>query len=1270
MNHCNDNSPKTQAITFLKVLGCKPTDKIWVRLLAGKGYDVVADNLYPKDGYLTLKDDCSDFKWTQVVKNKVTNQWEERPPYPDGFRWLSQTNNRGYGVYVIPNKGGRQDADIKSYSHHFVDFDGTDTDTKEHHLERLAAFPLQPSMVIETRRGYHAYWQLNDPETPIERFTEIQHRFIKALSSDPSIFNEARLMRFPGFNHMAKGQDPMMVEIKNVNDSKYTQENFDEVLPKLKVYHKTAKTVNRNVFDKKNDTHSVSVTSIYTGIPCESQAISTEGFNHDLAVQFKNVGVDHESLHFKDIRYILLWVPEVSFNPQTLKGNIPSENPQGSKTVGFFWLEPSILPNSETSIIFADSVKESKDYYQHLYQRAVNNGMPENNRHRKNLTEYLESKKLNTDESFHKHDVLKVESKYFDLEQTKDFILETTDNLKYIIRLLVKGGLGTGKTQLINRVADWLKKLGLIKKRIFFTSRNTISQQQAEKNGYIHLQRSKQKLTNPEKYAYANDETTDVCCCFDSITYFTYETLTRKDVLIIIDEIDSVLTKLTTKGNMECHIEKMTRIFEKSNFVAMDGMLNNRDADLITVLSDSPLSVIHNTYVKPKGLKLIQKGLQITAKIIRLLKEGKKIYLPSDSKKYLSSLHKILTELGYKCILITTDTLYREEVNAFLDNPDEAIKANQYDIVLTSPTVESGVSIDTENYFNEVIGYFIGVIPINSVYQMLKRVRDENINVSCFIKDKGNFTTCLMHHYLDDAARWLINDYKKEINKARIKDENYLTDWLQANGYDEYGIQFLYQELNISNTSLENQATALVEYIATKKAMCPTSKYANELKTIDDFERYNYKECFLKCLELNGYFFDGFSEDEDEKETKESNKILKETNKELKEYDIEQTMIHDTLPINELHEYENKSLTPTERYLKDNATKRDIFNLSPGNPLINNREFWAKALNEPDFNSTCYTLLYYENPDMTKNQKTEDILPKDKPQYAMKINLHKVYSNKDKALILRECQALTKLLSNENTLITSDTPEIDDIISYLQDEQYYLPLGYPKNPKPKDKVQWFSWLLKRIGYRIEKVKQKGTGKRERLYKILKPTDLVRKIVDSLKLEKESQGINPHVESVEFTDSEKLEFKTNPENFFKGDNTILYHDVECEIISSLIMDKPDNKELNGKPAILIKALHTSNKISLSKNQNEIIYSLNNCQKIINPKPKYLDYQAITDEVIDDIIEGKDINNKSNGLELIKNLTNHALTLFDVYSLENDPNFDGILDLFNERITKIE
>jgi hypothetical protein len=54
-------------------------------------------------------------------------------------------------------------------------------------------------------------------------------------------------------------------------------------------------------------------------------------------------------------------------------------------------------------------------------------------------------------------------------------------------------------------------------------------------------------------------------------------------------------------------------------------------------------------------------------------------------------------------------------------------QSQNYDIIIASPTIGTGVSIDIRGYFTAVFGIFKGAVAVNDALQALARVRDENV---------------------------------------------------------------------------------------------------------------------------------------------------------------------------------------------------------------------------------------------------------------------------------------------------------------------------------------------------------------------------------------------------------------------------------------------------------------------------------------------------------------------------------------------------------------
>ncbi|MBM7605575.1 hypothetical protein JOC75_003598 [Metabacillus crassostreae] len=109
--------------------------------------------------------------------------------------------------------------------------------------ERILAFSLRPSYVIETKNGYHVYWLLENGQHHL--FRHIQMQLVKHFDGDSKCVNESRLLRLPHFYHRKDPSDPYGVRFKiKEPNNRYIQEDLKDSLPELDV--ETIQKVFRN----------------------------------------------------------------------------------------------------------------------------------------------------------------------------------------------------------------------------------------------------------------------------------------------------------------------------------------------------------------------------------------------------------------------------------------------------------------------------------------------------------------------------------------------------------------------------------------------------------------------------------------------------------------------------------------------------------------------------------------------------------------------------------------------------------------------------------------------------------------------------------------------------------------------------------------------------------------------------------------------------------------------------------------------------------------
>jgi hypothetical protein len=111
-----------------------------------------------------------------------------------------QAYNKTRGVYFVVNAGGDKAEQITRVNAFFAEID--DMPIPEQHT-LLDACPVPTSARVETKKSVHGYWFARPGNATLEEFDEIQRRLIHHFKSDPKIKDRSRLMRLPGFNHVA-----------------------------------------------------------------------------------------------------------------------------------------------------------------------------------------------------------------------------------------------------------------------------------------------------------------------------------------------------------------------------------------------------------------------------------------------------------------------------------------------------------------------------------------------------------------------------------------------------------------------------------------------------------------------------------------------------------------------------------------------------------------------------------------------------------------------------------------------------------------------------------------------------------------------------------------------------------------------------------------------------------------------------------------------------------------------------------------------------------
>ncbi len=138
-----------------------------------------------------------------------------------------ELNDRGWGVFQVVNEfvGRRLVANLTQINYWFCEIDHGVKQTLD---GWMAVMPLPPSLVVDSKRGYHAYWKAQDA-TLANWKRIVRHGVVPALGGDPKATDVLRLLRAPGFYHR-KGE-PYLVSVVWDSPAVYTEQQMLAAYP-------------------------------------------------------------------------------------------------------------------------------------------------------------------------------------------------------------------------------------------------------------------------------------------------------------------------------------------------------------------------------------------------------------------------------------------------------------------------------------------------------------------------------------------------------------------------------------------------------------------------------------------------------------------------------------------------------------------------------------------------------------------------------------------------------------------------------------------------------------------------------------------------------------------------------------------------------------------------------------------------------------------------------------------------------------------------------
>lgn len=284
---------------------------------------------------------------------------------------------------------------------------------------------------------------------------------------------------------------------------------------------------------------------------------------------------------------------------------------------------------------------------------------------------------------------------------------------------LVRSAIGTGKTEIVEKLVKKYPE----KSVIFTTHLISLVESAATRLGLVSYNECDRFDLQMENR---------LAICLNSLGKLTAEGSLRPYDIVIIDEIEQVLARLTT------HIEQKPLVFavlkhlmmNAKTLICLDAHLSKTTAELIQRFCPfTPVTIHFNTFEPGKNRNIAfhesEESIQMAA--MQALEESKNVYLTFNSKKE-----------AYKTFL-SFQMAFPEKRGLFISGDNTGDKANIdffsdvnavsrcYEYIVCTPSVSTGVSIDN-NHFDFVGGIFKSQVnTANDCMQALGRIRNHPI---------------------------------------------------------------------------------------------------------------------------------------------------------------------------------------------------------------------------------------------------------------------------------------------------------------------------------------------------------------------------------------------------------------------------------------------------------------------------------------------------------------------------------------------------------------
>lgn len=230
------------------------------------------------------------------------------------------------------------------------------------------------------------------------------------------------------------------------------------------------------------------------------------------------------------------------------------------------------------------------------------------------------------------------------------------------------------------------------------------------------------------------------------------------DCDLILDEVVQVLRHLLTSstcardGKRPALLSRLRELIRVARRVIVaDADLDNATLHYLKELrgEDEPIFLIRNAY-QSEGypVRFIQSPDRtvITGELLTDIHElsvGKVLFIATDSKGTSKAIARLIEKEApeKRVLLVNSETSGGECEREFIQTPDVVLNRGEYDIIICSPSVATGVSIEAQSIITRVYGIFTGASSTDGdMAQALGRVREPVGRIVWCARQGSNFS--------------------------------------------------------------------------------------------------------------------------------------------------------------------------------------------------------------------------------------------------------------------------------------------------------------------------------------------------------------------------------------------------------------------------------------------------------------------------------------------------------------------------------------------------